>query len=110
MKVYVNWDPLYENVICVHKIPDMFCDKCHEILLERIKTDGWYTPEENEFEIEENVFNELRSCKQIKEDLNIDNTISKNTLDMIDSSMKNLAKGKVSDPIDLTKYKEIIKE
>ena len=42
----------------------------------------------------------------------IDNefTISKNTLDTIDSSMKNLAEGKVSDPVDLTEYKEIIEE
>jgi len=47
------------------------------------------------------------------EDLTItyyEDHISKNTLDMIDSSMKNLAKGKVSDPVDLTEYKEIIEE
>jgi len=43
-------------------------------------------------------------------DNELNNEISKNTLDMMDSSMKNLAKRKVSDPIDLTKYKEIIKE
>ncbi len=33
------------------------------------------------------------------------NSISKNTLKMIEKSMKNLKKGNVSEPVDLNKYK-----
>jgi len=35
------------------------------------------------------------------------NTLSKNTLDMMDKSIKNLKKGKVSNPVDIEKYLKI---
>jgi hypothetical protein len=34
-KVFVNWDPLLENVICVHKSEDGTCPKCEEIIKKR---------------------------------------------------------------------------
>jgi len=38
-----------------------------------------------------------------------DNYISKNTLKMIDNSMKNLKKGIVSEPVDIEEIKQILK-
>jgi len=43
-KVYVTWDPLYENVVCVHRKPDGECDKCRAIAKE--KRDSYHLCEE----------------------------------------------------------------
>ncbi len=67
MKVYVSWDPLCEEVICVHSKPDQWCNKCHTILIERCSGDGCYLPEEDEFEIEDDVFEVKESIRQIME-------------------------------------------
>jgi hypothetical protein len=32
--VFVNWDPLYERVVCVHKKENSTCKKCEKILNE----------------------------------------------------------------------------
>ena len=32
--VYVNWDPLYERVVCVHNKEQSTCKKCEKILNE----------------------------------------------------------------------------
>jgi hypothetical protein len=34
-KVFINWDPLYERVICVHTTEDGVCDKCKKIIDEK---------------------------------------------------------------------------
>lgn len=47
-KVFVTWDPLYEEVVCVHRNPDSECDKCRAILNE--KRDSYHLSEE-EFEV-----------------------------------------------------------
>lgn len=48
-KVYVTWDPLYEEVICVHKTPDGKCKKCEKILNEN--RDSYHLSEEG-FEVQ----------------------------------------------------------
>jgi len=34
MKVFVNWDPLYEEVVCVHTTDTGECEKCKAIAAE----------------------------------------------------------------------------
>jgi hypothetical protein len=41
MKVFVNWDPLLEEVVCVHTTEEGTCPKCIAIN-ERAKKDGSY--------------------------------------------------------------------
>jgi len=50
-KVYVQWDPLYEKVICVHEKPNMVCKSC--VNANKVK-DGYrntYRTEEKGFSI-----------------------------------------------------------
>ena len=44
--VYVTWDPLLEEVVCVHKKENSTCDKCERLIRER-KTS--YHPEVRKF-------------------------------------------------------------
>ena len=55
-KVYVTWDPLFEEVVCVHSEPNKWCKKCKAIEDGRVLNGSCYTPEEREFEIETEVF------------------------------------------------------
>ncbi|MBD3261417.1 MAG: hypothetical protein GF334_07005 [Candidatus Altiarchaeales archaeon] len=34
MKVFVNMDPLYEDVVCVHTTEEGECEKCRKIMAE----------------------------------------------------------------------------
>lgn len=49
MKVYVNYDPLYEKVICVHDEPDTECKICKKVFEEKRDI---YLLEEIEFEVQ----------------------------------------------------------
>jgi len=31
MKVFVNWDPLHEDIVCVHTTEEGRCEKCQKI-------------------------------------------------------------------------------
>jgi hypothetical protein len=42
-KVFVNWDPLYEEVICVHTTAEGECEKCRKISKEREEDHSCYT-------------------------------------------------------------------
>lgn len=44
--VYVTWDPLTEEVVCVHKNKDSTCEKCQR-LIDKRKT--IYQPEVGKF-------------------------------------------------------------
>jgi hypothetical protein len=35
MRVFVNMDPLYEDVVCVHTTEEGTCEKCQKILDEK---------------------------------------------------------------------------
>ena len=50
MKVFVNWDPLYEEVVCVHTTEDGTCPKCIAIN-ERAEKDRCYHLTGNWFEV-----------------------------------------------------------
>lgn len=53
MKVYVTWDPLYEEVVCVHRTEDGECDKCSFLAEERRKDDSPYFLDRKEFEVQD---------------------------------------------------------
>jgi hypothetical protein len=43
--VFVTYDPLLEEVICVHRKQDSWCDKCKKLYDQRIKDDNYaYLP------------------------------------------------------------------
>jgi len=48
MKVYVNYDPHYEKVICVHDEPDTECEICKKVFEK--KRDAYFL--EYEFEVQ----------------------------------------------------------
>jgi len=52
-KVFVNWDPLYEEVICVHTTEEGTCEKCKAIQEERTKEGSCYTVAGDWFEVVE---------------------------------------------------------
>jgi len=51
MKVFVNWDPALEQVICVHTTEDGQCEKCKKIMEEREK-ERCYHVEGDWFEVQ----------------------------------------------------------
>ena len=50
MKVYVKWDPLYEEVVCVHKTETGHREACDKI---RNENRDCYTLEYDEYEVQE---------------------------------------------------------
>ena len=50
LKVFVNWDPLFERVICVHKTEEGVCEKC-EAIQERAIKESCYFVEGDWFEV-----------------------------------------------------------
>lgn len=52
MKVFVNWDPLYEEVICVHTTAEGVCEKC-QVVHEREKENHCYGVTGDWFEVVE---------------------------------------------------------
>jgi|WetSurMetagenome_2_1015567.scaffolds.fasta_scaffold1431038_1 hypothetical protein len=51
-KVFINWDPLYEEVICVHTTEDGICEKCKKVIDEKRTC---YQIEGDWFEIQEDI-------------------------------------------------------
>lgn len=41
MKVFVKWDPILEEVICVHSTEDGTCEKCISVYNENIRHSYW---------------------------------------------------------------------
>ena len=50
MRVFVNWDPLYEDVICVHTTDKGSCPKC-EAVAKRAEKDRCYHVKGDWFEV-----------------------------------------------------------
>lgn len=59
MKVYVIYDPLLEEVICVHQIPNIECDICKPVRENRKKENSIYFLEEIEKEVMNPEYNNL---------------------------------------------------
>lgn len=57
--VWVTYDPLLENIICVHDVPDCVCEVCKPVWEERQREKCIYQLEERKFEIKEYDKNEL---------------------------------------------------
>jgi hypothetical protein len=54
-KVFVNWDPLHEEVICVHTTEQGTCEKCKKILDEHRDC---YHIEGDWFDVQEDIVKE----------------------------------------------------
>lgn len=46
MKVFVKWDPVLEDVICVHSTEEGTCEKCIKVEEENKKHSYWVACEE----------------------------------------------------------------
>ena len=53
MKIFINWDPLYEKVVCAHKTEEGVCEKCEKIRNKNNENRDCYQLEYDEFELEE---------------------------------------------------------